>query len=198
MKKIAYSFLILGLLASCGEPKKEAKGTEGEYITIEGVNFPPELSQNSTKLFLNGAGTHAFLFIKIYVAGLYIPTKNYNAEEIIAEDEPSIIRLHAVSRAFISGRLSAAVREQFKSNEEHLEEFQTRMDIMCNRLAAEVIQVGDQLDIAYTPGEGVRFFKNGKDINMLIPGLDFKQALFRTFLSDHPADEALKKAMLGL
>ncbi len=201
MKKVVYSFLIVGIFASCGrnETKEENKTNEEEHITIDGVNLPTKLSQGTSQLVLNGGGIRSYLFIKVYVAGLYLPAKNYNAEEIVAADEPQIIRMHAVSRAFTSERMANTVRKQFeKSNPGQTAKLQTRIDMLCNRLAEETIQKGDECDIWYTPDEGIRFFKNGKDINILISGLDFKQALWGNWLSNNPADENLKKGLLGL
>ncbi len=201
MKKAIYSLIIAGLLASCGGKNNTSKERVSgeEYKTIDGVDFPLTLKHDSTELVLNGVGVRTFLFVKVYVGGLYIHKKNYDAEVIIAEDEPAIIRLHAVSRAFTSERMAKTVREQFKkSNADQFEALRPRIDILCNRLAQETIEVGDECDLWYTPNEGLRFLKNGKDINILIPGLDFKQALFRNFISDIPADEALKKGFLGL
>lgn len=201
MKKIIYSFLVVGVLASCGGETKINEESEAEvaHITVEGVDLPNTLKKDSTELVLNGAGVRSYLFIKVYVGGLYLPANSHNAQEIIEADEPSVIRLHAISRAFTSERMANTVREQFeKSNKGHTAELQTRIDILCNRLAEEDIQKGDECDIAYTPNEGIRFYKNGKDINIQLTGLDLKQALWRNFIGDNPADEDLKKALLGL
>lgn len=201
MKKAIYSFALLIFLASCGDNKttEDVTTVEEEHVTIEGVNLPTKLYQGKTELVLNGYGVRSFLFIKVYVAGLYIPVKSHDPKEIIAADEPTIIRLHAISRAFTSERMANAVREQFeKSHPGQTAELKTRIDMMCNRLAEENIQKGDECDIWYTPNEGIRFFKNGKDINIQLTGLDFKQALWGNWLSDVPAEEELKKAMLGL
>ena len=202
MKKVIYSLLVVGFLASCGGGNKtneeELSGVE-HITTIEGINFPTVLSQDTTKLVLNGGGVRSFLFIKVYVCGLYLPAKNHDAKSIINANEPSIIRLHAVSRAFTSERMADVVREQFeKSNPGHGPELNTRIDMLCNRLGEETIQKGDECDIWYTPKEGIRFFKNGKDINIQLTGLDFKQALWTNWLGENPADEDLKKGLLGL
>ena len=201
MKKVIYSILALGLLASCsgGNQTNEDTSTVAEHATIEGVNLPTKLSLNKTELILNGAGVRSFLFIKIYVGGLYLPAKTHDPKEIINADEPSVIRFHAISRAFTSERMAKTVREQFeKSNPGKTAEFKTRLDILCDMLAKETIQIGDECDISYTPNEGIRVSKNGKDLNILLSGLDFKKALWSDWLSDIPADESLKKAMLGL
>jgi hypothetical protein len=200
MKKAIYSFLLIGFLASCGEENKtNEESPKEQHVTIEGVNLPTTLKQDTTELVLNGVGVRTFLFIKVYVCGLYLPAKNQSAKEIIDADEPSTIRLHAVSRAFTSERMADVVREQFeKSNAGHGPELDTRIDMMCKRLAEENIQKGDECDIKYTPNEGIRFFKNGKDINIQLTGLDFKQALWKNWLGEVCADDNLKKGMLGL
>ena len=198
MKKIIFSLLIVGALASCGGNEEKSENKEG-YTTIEGASFPTELSIDSTKLVLNGVGLRKFLFIKVYVAGLYLPKKNRDEIVVIDADEPSVLRLHAISRAFTSERMANTVREQFeKSNKGHTAELQTRIDILCNRLAQETIELGDECDISYTPDEGIRFAKNGKDLNILLSGLDFKKALWNNFLGENPAEEGLKKGLLGL
>jgi Chalcone isomerase-like len=197
MKKIIFSLLIVGGLTSCGGNEEATENKEG-FVTLEGASFPTELSLDSTKLVLNGTGLRKFLFIKVYVAGLYLPEKNRDEIKVIDADEPSVLRLHAISRAFTSERMANTVREQFeKSNKGHTAELQTRIDILCNRLAQETIEVGDECDISYTPNEGIRFAKNGKDINILLSGLDFKKALWNNFLGEIPAEEDLKKGLLG-
>jgi hypothetical protein len=51
-------------------------------------------------------------------------------------------------------------------------------------------------DIAYVKGKGTVVSKNGKEVGM-IPGLEFKKALFGIWLGSDPADDDLKEAMLG-
>ena len=51
-------------------------------------------------------------------------------------------------------------------------------------------------DIAYIKGKGTVVYKNGKEVGM-IPGLEFKKALFGIWLGSDPADDDLKEAMLG-
>ena len=48
----------------------------------------------------------------------------------------------------------------------------------------------------YVPEKGVLIYKNNKDMGIM-PGLDFKQALFGIWLCNKPADKDLKKGMLG-
>jgi Chalcone isomerase-like len=198
MKKIIYSFLFLGLLTACGGENKTVE--EVDHFTIEGVSLPKKLSLGQTELILNGAGVRKITFFKIFVAGLYLPKKSQNPTEIIEADEPSVFRLHAVSKAITPERLSKTIQERFekftKGDKNSI--YQSRIDLLTDILKKDPILVGDECDIAYTPNEGIRLIKNGKDLNVLIKGLDFKKILWGNWLSETPADENLKKGLLGL
>ena len=199
MKKIAHFILVVTLLSSCSNDTGEVKEEIDNSITIEGVKLPGALSQGDTELFLNGGGVRKKLFVKVYVGGLYLPEKSHNPEDIIADDVPSIIRMEAISIFFTSKRMADEVRRKFvESTKGNMAPLQSRVDILCEILAASSIKKGDRCDIWYTPGEGIRLFKNGEDLKVLLSGLDFKQALFSNLLSDTPADESLKQGLLGL
>lgn len=60
----------------------------------------------------------------------------------------------------------------------------------------EEIKEGDVFDLVYVPGEGVKVRKNNEDKG-IVGGLEFKKALFGIWLSDEPAQNSLKKKMLG-
>ncbi|HMP05316.1 MAG TPA: chalcone isomerase family protein, partial [Lacipirellulaceae bacterium] len=55
---------------------------------------------------------------------------------------------------------------------------------------------GDVFDLVYLPARGVTVLKNGQRVGA-IQGLAFKQALFGIWLSNRPADESLRVALLG-
>jgi hypothetical protein len=55
---------------------------------------------------------------------------------------------------------------------------------------------GDVYEFVYDPGEGVRTVLEGRTAG-IIPGLDFKQALFGVWLGKRPADATLKQGLLG-
>jgi hypothetical protein len=57
------------------------------------------------------------------------------------------------------------------------------------------IRKGDVFDMVYLPQHGVIVNKNGK-LKGAVAGAKFKQALFSIWLSDKPADTALKQALL--
>ena len=198
MKKAIFLFSIIGILSSCSGDTKE-KNSENSVI-IEGVALPRVLYQGDTALVLNGGGVRSALFIKVYVGGLYLLDKTHNGEEIVNADKPSIIRMAIISHAFTSKMMSRAVRNKCEESAEgNIAPFQSRLNLLCGILDTVTVNKGDVLDLWYTPNEGISFYRNGKDQNILVKGLDFKQLLFKNWLSEtHPAGESLRKGMLGL
>lgn len=60
----------------------------------------------------------------------------------------------------------------------------------------EEIKEGDVFDLVYVPEEGVQVLKNGEQKDT-IGDFEFKKVLFGIWLSDEPAQNSLKKEMLG-
>ncbi|HWL72643.1 MAG TPA: chalcone isomerase family protein, partial [Burkholderiaceae bacterium] len=56
---------------------------------------------------------------------------------------------------------------------------------------------GDVINFDYTADGGTRISVNGQPRGEAIPGADFFSAVLRIWLGEKPADEALKKGMLG-
>jgi hypothetical protein len=61
---------------------------------------------------------------------------------------------------------------------------------------SEPFKNGDIIHLEYTADKGVKVTKNGV-VKGTIPGYDFKKALFAIWLGSKPADETLKKGLLG-
>ena len=73
-------FMAVMLLVGINTAKAQVK-------TIEGIDFPLELTMNSEELVLNGGGLREKLgFLDLYVGALYLPSKSSDASEIILAD----------------------------------------------------------------------------------------------------------------
>src|SRR5438067_5322682 len=57
-------------------------------LTLAGVTLEDHATAAGQTLVLNGAGLRKKLFIKVYVAGLYLPAKQSSAAAILATDGP--------------------------------------------------------------------------------------------------------------
>lgn len=163
---------------------------------VGGITFENKQQIEGYNLVLNGAGVRDKLWIDLYAAGLYLSEKNYEAAEIIKADEPMAVRLHILSSLISSKKMIKAVEEGFEhATHGHNEPLKDRINQFI-RFFENKIKKGDVFQMLYKPGIGVVSFKNGEKKGT-VTGLDFKKALFGIWLSDKPADDDLKKAMLG-
>ena len=162
-----------------------------------GVTLSETLVAGNETLSLNGAGLRKKFFIKVYAGGLYLTEKSADAEQIIQANAPMAIRMHFIYDGVSAEKLidtwnegfSAATGGKTGSLQEKIDKF--------NSFFIEEAKKGDVYDIIYTPGEGARVYIKDRLMGV-IPGLDFKQALFAIWLGEKPADEGLKEGMLSL
>ncbi len=93
--------------------------------------------------------------------------------------------------------LKEAIKGESYEAEHMYPEFAVQAEIdQMIALMQEKIQPGDSYSLAYEPSIGTRVMRNDEELS-IVPGLDFKQALFGIWLSDKPAQASLKKAMLA-
>jgi hypothetical protein len=160
------------------------------------VELPATLTVSGQKLVLNGAGTRKKYFLELYDAGLYLIEPNNQPAAIIDADAPMAIHLVITSKLVSQEKFFASLEEGFKnSTQDKVESIRAEIDQLRQCFADEITR-GNVIDLIYTPAHGVVVFKNGKRKGS-VPGLAFKRALFGIWLSDRPADAALKQAFLG-
>lgn len=187
MKKISLSLgLLLALLI-----------TATAQVTIGDVTLPGSLKAGNTNLVLNGGGTRVKFFMDIYVAGLYLPAKNSNADAIVKANEPQAVRLQITSNMATSDRMADAVKEGFeKSTGGKLAPIQGKIDRFLKLFRQEAIVKTNVFELVYEPAAGTKVYKNGKLLDT-IEGMDFKTALFGIWLGNDPVEPKLKAGMLG-
>ncbi|MCF7847597.1 MAG: chalcone isomerase family protein [Kiritimatiellales bacterium] len=177
--------LVLGALVVGAQGKEIAK-----------VEMPDTLKTGKAELKLNGAGVRKKFFMDMYVGGLYLMQSGSDAAAIIKGDEPMAIRLHIVSGLITSEKMENATREGFtNATGGNTAAIQKLIEEFIAVFKAE-IKKGDVYEMVYLPGQGTAVSKNGKPA-CTIAGMNFKQALFGIWLCDKPAQQSLKKEMLG-
>ncbi len=183
MKNISKFFMILVMLS-----------TLSFGVKISGIDMPDAMMQNN--LILNGAGVRSKFFFDLYVGGLYLKEKSQNATNIINSNMPMAIKLHITSSLISSKKMQDATMEGFEnSTDNKMEPIKNEIDQFINVFKKE-IKDGDIYDFIYKNNK-VSIYKNTKLITT-IKGLKFKKALFGIWLCNKPAQESLKKKMLGI
>ena len=133
------------------------------------------------------------------MAGLYVPQKSGNAATLISDKGARRVSLRMLrdvdAESFID-----SFNDGLKNN---LSEAQlTALKPQIEALTATLKSIGeakkgDAINFDYTPEGGTRISVNGQPRGDPIPGADFFSAVLRIWLGDKPADESLKKGMLG-
>jgi len=163
---------------------------------IAGVTLNDEISTGGTTLLLNGAGVRSKFFIKIYVGGLYLPSKSHSAAEILAMQGPNRVVMHFLYDEVSRDKLVDGWTEGFEKNQDKaaMDRLRTRLD-RFNALF-ETVHSSDVIELHYLPEKGTVVRIKGADKGV-IEGADFNHALLAVWLGEEPADSDLKEALLG-
>ncbi len=161
---------------------------------LDGVTLPDSAEVGGATIPLNGLGLRkAFVFAKVYVAGLYLQTKTTNANSATDTDETKRIAMHFV-RPISHEQMNEGMRNGFAITAPHsLTKEKAELETFFNKPLEE----GDICNIDYVPGTGTTVAINGKKEGT-IPGAAFMRALWGIWLgSDPPGGTALRDGMLG-
>ena len=165
-------------------------------VNIEGIDFPQKLTVSGAELGLNGGGLREKLgFLDLYVGALYLLQKSSDATEIVMSDTPMAIRIVIASGLVTRDRFIEALEEGF--NNTSVGQYSPKDIERFKEYLSDAFESNDEILLSYGPEEGIIITKNG-EVRGSFTGLPFKQALFAIWLGDKPAQNSLKKRMLGL
>jgi hypothetical protein len=158
----------------------------------EGVQFPETIEAGGQQVHLSGVGLRKKLWIKVYLAALYLqnPTK---VTEVITSDQVKRVNMHML-RDLERGKIVEAVQDGFAKNAgPNLPQLKSRLDTFTK--AIPDLKAGQNIVITYVPGRGTLLKAGGGD-EVSIEGKDFADALFSVWLGSSPVDDDLKHEML--
>jgi hypothetical protein len=168
-------------------------------IEVAGIKLDETVRVANQELKLNGAGIRSRAFFKVYVAALYIGDKKATVPEVLAAPGPKRIQI-VLLRDASSEDFGQAFMSGMKKNSDIGERAKIINQMLTfGQLFAAIpeIKKGDVLTTDWIPGTGTICQLNGKKIVDIIPDVAFYNALMKIWLGHSPADEKLKKAMLG-
>jgi len=155
------------------------------------------IDDSYSDLSLNGAGMRSKWFLDLYIGALYLENKSSDANQIINSDKKMDIKLHIISSLISGEKLISATHEGFvKATNDNIKPIKTEIEQFLSVFKGEVKE-NDVYDFLYLPNEGVEVYKNNQ-YQTTIKSFDFKQALYKIWLGENPAQDSLKEAMLGL
>ena len=168
-------------------------------VEVEGQKFEPTVQVGGQTLNLNGVGLRKRAIFKVYVAGLYVPQKSSNAATLITDKGARRVSLRML-RDVDAGSFIDSFNDGLKNNlsEAQLAALKPQVDSLTATLKSiGEAKKGDAINFDYTPDGGTRITVNGQPRGAPIAGAEFFSAMLRIWLGEKPADESLKKSMLG-
>lgn len=191
---------LAGLLAAAAPTMVRAADNANAAVqTLHGVRYEPHTEVGGQKLRLNGAGTRYKAVFKVYTAGLYLEKPARSLQEIAALPGPKRMSV-TMLRDIDSSELGKLFSRGMEDNMERA---------AFSKLVPGVLRMsqiftdhkkllaGETFTVDWIPGHGTQVTVKGQPQGEPFKEPEFFQALLGIWLGPHPADEQLKKALLG-
>ena len=169
-------------------------------IEVAGVKYDGQAEVAGQKLVLNGAGIRYKAIFKVYTAGLYLTAPAKTPDGVLANGGPK--RLYIQMLRDIDGeelgKLFTKGMEQNATPAEFASAINGVLRMSEIFVQKKKLNTGESFGVDYIPGTGTVVFVNGKPM----PGEAIKEPAFfnlllKIWLGKSPADNSLKKALLG-
>lgn len=159
-----------------------------------GVKSQDKIQVSGKELLLNGTGLRKKMIFRVYVASLYLENKTNDWKTAIESEQTKMVEL--IFLRDVSGKtISDAIEESFKKNATDFNSLRDRLQIFKSYIPD--LKKNDIVRFVFDKNSSVEIYYNGQKKG-LIKGSDFCQTLLIVWLGANPADENLKKGMLGI
>jgi Chalcone isomerase-like len=166
---------------------------------IAEVVYPNEVTVGGQKLLLNGYGMRFRFGFRVYTAALYLPTKTTKNEDVTKQTVAK--RMHLVAQRDVKGDDFGKLFSRGMEENMSKEDFSKIINgvIRMGNIFAEAKQFskGDVILIDYVPGTGLITNFRGKQQGEPIKEPEFTENFFKIWFGKKPADDQLRKALLG-
>ena len=168
---------------------------------LEGVRLEDRVGVDGRDVQLNGIALRTrYFYVKVYVAGLYLPEKATTAHAAIDARGPKRIVL-VMLREATADQFLESIDAGMRANSSEAELAQVRQqteDLFAKIRGVGQARTGMKIVLDYAPSlGGTTLFVDGAPQGKPMPGEHFYQALLRIWLGDNPVQDDLKKALLG-
>jgi len=169
------------------------------YAKPAEYQFEPSILLGGDQLVLSGSALRSVLFIKGYSIGFYLPKKISDFEEVASLPNTSFRIMIIPHKELDAKAWTDSIERGFSKNLSDQELLQMRpfMDAIYDELKQmKGVDVGDICTLDFIPQQGVIVGKNGTH-SKAIGNRGFFNNILGIWLGDVPADEELKKTILG-
>jgi len=176
-----------------------ASVTAASAARIEGQTFDEHIRLADAELVLNGVGMRGVLWIKGYVAGLYLAQKGSTPEKVLAVKGAKRIQMKMLldveakefSKAFNVGIRRNSSEVENAVLKDRIDQFDHVIELIGK------VNKGDVVNLDFMPGRGLVLTVNGVVKGQPIPGEDLYAGILKIFIGEQPVDKKLKAGLLG-
>lgn len=167
---------------------------------LEGIHLEERVRVDGQELRLNGAAVRTRVIFKVYVAGLYLPSKTGNAQAAIeargAKRIVLVMLRDATAQQFVE---SIEYGLRANNSEAQLAAVKPQVDELFAMIrAVGQSRKGARIVLDYEPSAGgTTLYVDGVAQGKPMAGERFNQALLRIWLGEDPVQMDLKEALLG-
>lgn len=168
---------------------------------LEGVRLDDRVQVDGQALELNGMALRTRYYFKVYVAGLYLPTRISSAARAIEGDGAKRIVL-VMMRDATADQFVESIQMGLDLN--HTADELARIRPQTDALFAKIRAIGEarqgmRIVLDYAPSRrSTTLAVDGALQGAAMPGADFFRALLRIWLGERPAQADLKRLLLGV
>lgn len=161
---------------------------------LAGVEMPDRTTVGDHELVLNGQGLRKKLFIKVYVAGLYLAEESGDPAAILAADTPRQLRMHFLYNVDQEKICDAWQEGVEKNRPDASDVVMSQIDELCGWM--EDMGKGEAMTFTYVPDQGTTVEVKGEEKGSLA-GKAFADALWSTWIGPEPPSDDFKEGLLG-
>jgi Chalcone isomerase-like len=161
--------------------------------SLDGMEFPETIQTQGAALVLNGLGPRLATMakIKVYVAGLYVPAKTGDADELIRAQGPK--------QLLMKFQRDVSAEQSREAWTKGLEKASKKYPGITDRIpqlmgAMSDMKKGEEMSYAFTDGQ-VEILVRGES-KAVIKGNDFSEALITVWLK-FPPNKEFAQGLLG-
>lgn len=163
-------------------------------LEVAGVPLDQAVTVHGQPLKLNGYGIRKKFFIKVYIGSLYAQKRLTTAAEALKDSGDKLIRMNFLHSKVEKEKIIEAFNEGFANNSPDLIG-SPDVKKLVSLFTADFIK-GDVVDLTLSGDGSVSASHNGKPLGTIVSS-KLAKAVLAIYLGDKPADDALKKGMLG-
>jgi hypothetical protein len=163
-------------------------------LEVAGVTLQPTVMVNSHLLKLNGYGIRKKFFIKVYIGSLYATKHLATGAEALKDNGDKLIRMNFLHAKVEKEKIVAAFTEGFQNNSPDLAG-SVEVKRFLSLFTADFMR-GDVVDLTLGADGSISASHNNRQLGS-VPSARLARAVLAIYLGDAPADEVLKRGMLG-